>query len=67
LSRPASIQLGLNIRFTEFDVGWAAVHNGANAFAVGLTECGDAKNSAECAGHDEKVPFFSVAKASEKV
>jgi hypothetical protein len=55
----------LDIRFTEFDVGGAAVHDGPDAFAVGLAEGGDAKNSAECAGHCS-ILCFSCVQAQEK-
>jgi hypothetical protein len=58
LTGPAAVQLGLDIVFTQLDTGGAAINDGPNAFAMGLTECGHAEDCAECTGHGF-LPRFS--------
>ena len=41
LARPPAIQLRLEIRFREFQLRRAAIHDRADSFAVRFTECAD--------------------------
>ncbi len=51
LSRPAAVELRLNILFTQCQPGRTAVHHGTDRFAVGFAECGDPKKCSKRAAH----------------
>jgi hypothetical protein len=51
LPRATTIQLSLNFRFGNFDAWRATIDHHADAAAMGLAKCGDAKQLAKCVGH----------------
>ena len=40
-TRPAAIQIGLDVRLRKRHAGWATVDHAANGWAVGFTKVGD--------------------------
>src|SRR6058998_3380012 len=51
LTRATTIQLSLNFRFGNFDAWRATIDHHADAAAMGLAKCGDAKEMAERVTH----------------
>ena len=51
LTRATTIQFSLNFRFGNFDAWRATIDHHADAAAMGLAKCGDAKQLAKCVAH----------------
>jgi hypothetical protein len=55
LTWATTIQISLNFRFGNFDARRATIDHHANAAAMGLAKCGDAKQLAKRVGHFAKM------------